>query len=1086
MIPESNRCHDPEVLSAFVAGNLSDEELKMTVAHLLTCEDCRFIVGEAARAGRKAGVVESGRRRIYPWWLAAAAAVLLGIFYIGVQWTRHSGETSRIAIMVDAAPRDGRDVEPRLSGGFHWAPLRPIQRDSVQPLNSGQMKLVGAAGVVLEKTANDPSPRAQHDAAIAHLVAGRAREAARLLAIVARSNPDPQTWSDLAAARYTLAAQTGDAGQLGGALAASDAALHINPKSTEALFNRALIVERLGLRQQARTAWERYLEVDPKSAWAIEAQQHLKSLSPAASFKDELERQYAQLVTNPVQARALAARFPQDARVRGETEILGNWAEAVKRADFVDAERHLRVARSFGEELATSSGETMLQAAARAVEEVSAAHRTVLADAHVQFRTAQLTFKAGRHAEAERDFTQAAAGFEFARSPAALLARYFAANTLYEQGKIEEARSRLETLLAAAPPSFPAYRAQLKWELGLIYGSRGEWGRSISALKDSIAAFEHLRETGYASSVREILAQVYDRVGDPHAAWHHRMLALQELGRSEDMRLESAMFASAGAAAANRDWPVSVALLGLQLEMARNGGDELIYVETLLLRASVHGRLGQPAAARGDLAEATSAITNLHDATSVERAGIDLRAVEAGVETSPGAAVTLLRNAIDFHRAKGRRMFLPELFLKRGRALIALGRLTEAAADFDAGISELEAQRLTLEKGEQRWGMFAEADELFDEALALALSRGDKAGAFAYSERARARELLESLGPREPRAVPAVLHGAVIEYAALPAELVIFVGDGVEVQTIQEPIGRAALVDEVERFTHGVAVGNRAEFEHASSRLYARLITPIAASIRPGTPLVFVPDATLRDVSFAALTDSSGHYLVEEHTIVVAPSAAVHEALASRHIEPKNDLRLLLVAGAKAREGELGYLSGADREAMAIQACYRQVDRTALRDDRRDAFTTSAAAAADVIHFVGHASVDDFGGAALLTSGGAAGSDHRLDVRKIASSRLGQTRVVVLAACSTAEGEERAREGSISLARAFMAAGVPSVIATLWPIDDRAAAGFFPRLHSHLARGIPPAEALRLAQLESIHSHEASPFMWAAVQTIGS
>ena len=38
MTGESNRCPDPETLAAFVAGNLSGTELKMTADHLLECE----------------------------------------------------------------------------------------------------------------------------------------------------------------------------------------------------------------------------------------------------------------------------------------------------------------------------------------------------------------------------------------------------------------------------------------------------------------------------------------------------------------------------------------------------------------------------------------------------------------------------------------------------------------------------------------------------------------------------------------------------------------------------------------------------------------------------------------------------------------------------------------------------------------------------------------------------------------------------------------------------------------------------------------------------------------------------------------
>jgi CHAT domain-containing protein len=72
------------------------------------------------------------------------------------------------------------------------------------------------------------------------------------------------------------------------------------------------------------------------------------------------------------------------------------------------------------------------------------------------------------------------------------------------------------------------------------------------------------------------------------------------------------------------------------------------------------------------------------------------------------------------------------------------------------------------------------------------------------------------------------------------------------------------------------------------------------------------------------------------------------------------------------------------------------------------------------------------------------------------------------------------------VARAFLVAGVPSVVATLWPIEDTPSAEFFPRFHHYLMRGLPPAEALRAVQMEWIRRHDGSPGVWAAVQIVGT
>ena len=141
---------------------------------------------------------------------------------------------------------------------------------------------------------------------------------------------------------------------------------------------------------------------------------------------------------------------------------------------------------------------------------------------------------------------------------------------------------------------------------------------------------------------------------------------------------------------------------------------------------------------------------------------------------------------------------------------------------------------------------------------------------------------------------------------------------------------------------------------------------------------------------------------------------------------------------------------------------------------------------ADVIHFAGHAMGDDRGiePASIVLRQNR--QERRIGVAEIARLHLRPASTVVLAGCSTARGERRAAEGVISVAYGFLSAGAPSVIATLWPIDDRAASIFFPRLHERLAEGLSPPEALRQAQLESIRRGDVPVSLWAAVQDIGS
>ena len=1082
MTGEPNRCPDPEALAAFVAGNLSGAELKMTADHLRECEDCRTIVGDVAYVARGNPTRIAARRLLVsPWWLAAAAAALAGIA-VAIWSTADRRGNSAIRVLVAATPRDGRYVEPRLSGGFAWAPLRSAQRSSSEPLEAGQMKLVGAAGEVIERAAGDRSVEAQHAVALAHLLAGRPKEAAVSLAALAPAASDARIWNDLAAARFVAATQNDDPPQLAQALAAADAALHINPSLPEAQFDRALILEHLGLRGQAIAAWQRYIALESASPWAAEARQHLQALSVQGSFIRELKRDYARLAADRSAARALVRRYPQEARVWGESEILGKWAEAFQRRDAEASDVHLELARTFGEELVLRHGEQMLARAVAAIDRADEPRRGVLAAAHIRFRAAQATYQAGRPADAERMFAEAAAGFEEGGSPLALVARYFVANTAFDQGRIEEARSSLGKLMAAAPTGLAAHRAQVEWELGLANASLGRWGHAMHALGDSVATFERLGEVKYATAVREILAEVYDRIGEPAAAWHQRIIALREIGRAQTPRLQVAVESIVRAAVLDRDWAVALSFSSIELEVIEHNDDAMALVETLLLRARVEERLSRPREAALDLSRATTAMSRLRDAALREHAEADRVAVAASLSQSRSDAVVLLTRAIDFHRVKGRRIFLPEMLLERGRALNAIGNDAAAGEDYELAIREVEAQRTSIDPGDQRWGVFNAADELFDEAVSLALSRGNVPAALAYAERSRGRDLLDSLAvdPASSRTGETCGDAVVIEYAALPARLVIFVVDHGRVRAIQQNVARATLASWVEDLTESAARDDRQEFRRLAAALYGCLVAPVADSVERAHLLVFVPDVTLSGVPFSALVDRKGRFVVERHSVIVAPSVAVYARLNARVRRPSPNPRVLVIAGPAMRDGSAGLLRAAGREADAVAAAYHDAVMLGPGGDGHAAMATRVADV-DVIHFVGH-SLDDDGesDAALLTSS----ADVTLNVRDIASMKLANVGVVVLAACSTARG--RSGQHSVSLAHAFIAAGVRSVVATLWPIDDGPAAEFFPRLHRQLAECVPAAEALRSTQLEWIHRHDAPPRMWAAVEIIGS
>jgi CHAT domain-containing protein len=95
--------------------------------------------------------------------------------------------------------------------------------------------------------------------------------------------------------------------------------------------------------------------------------------------------------------------------------------------------------------------------------------------------------------------------------------------------------------------------------------------------------------------------------------------------------------------------------------------------------------------------------------------------------------------------------------------------------------------------------------------------------------------------------------------------------------------------------------------------------------------------------------------------------------------------------------------------------------------------------------------------------------------------------LAVLSACQTGLGKEVRGEGLMGLTRAFLYAGVPRVIVSLWNVNDRATADLMASLYRGMLReGKTPAAALREAQLELRKKNNwQSPYYWAAFEQQG-
>jgi len=1026
--------------------------------HLRACADCRTVVAETARFEREeAPAVAAAPTRSWVPWLAAAAVLAIVAINLPFLLRWIGSRREPIAHLIAAAPREHRSVEARLSG-FPWARPQAPARGTAAP-DPADLKLSGAAGDVLDRTKARRDAEGRHAAGVAYLLIGRRGEGVAALEQAARESNDARVWNDLAAARYAVAMDEERPSQLPQALADVDHALGLDSRSAEARFNRALIVERLGVREQARKAWQSYLEIDPNSAWSVEARAHLHKL-------ESTSRRFDSKMLDSVPPEQLVGEFPEETRRWSEAKLLGRWAEAVLSGNEALAAATLSRAKAIAEALAAFNGEWMLAGSAAAIERP--ASRMQLAEAYRAYGSAGSEYAKRNAAVAEAGFRRAAELFARGGSPMADQARYFAARAAFDQNRdVHEELSRLLANVDAR--SHRALAAQIHWTLAVNANRAGDWGTAIRDGDAATTIFRALGERTNAAFTDGIAAYALDVIGEADLAWKRRLNTVAAYCGTGNAAPCNALLADTGTLLASTGRAdAATALVALSLDDPRMPSVDVAMSLAKRARVLAHA---SGADTRRTLSEASSAAGHIADRAARDQAEMQIAVEEAALQakTYPAAAIAALDKAVAFCSDKHLLQFLPYVHLQRARAHRAAGNVDAAASDYAVAVRATAVQRSVVDDPSLHFAVLDTASEAIDESIELELSRGATAAAFDIADRRHALRASDSVTPLGGGA-------ALIEYAVLPRSLVIFCVSGGQTTRETIAVDRNELARQVDAFVDAIRRrAPAADLRHDAAALNRLLITPLQPRLDGIRELVIVPDRQLHAVPFAALYDEGrARFLVEDFVIRLAPAATGPPA-------SKNAVLAPALVVADPRSDDMPPLRNGRDEAVQIAALHAA---TILAGEEATAKSfVEAAPRSALIHYAGHANSDP------TTSYGAlllAGRDL-LSAKEIASLQLPRRPLVVLAACGTFRGDSAHAAGMSSLARAFLLAGARGVVGTLWEIDDDVSAQLFLRFHQSLRAGASPARSLRDAQLVLLRSPDvrlSHPATWSPVEVV--
>jgi CHAT domain-containing protein/tetratricopeptide (TPR) repeat protein len=315
-----------------------------------------------------------------------------------------------------------------------------------------------------------------------------------------------------------------------------------------------------------------------------------------------------------------------------------------------------------------------------------------------------------------------------------------------------------------------------------------------------------------------------------------------------------------------------------------------------------------------------------------------------------------------------------------------------------------------------------------------------------------------------------------------------------------------------------------------SDQLFGAVAGSLAHEWR-GKRLAIVATESLEYVPFAALPPPAGPkdrsrgeairgVLAADHEIVMVPSASVIAALRREiHARKPADHLLAILADPVFEIGDPRVTAATIRAARtaAVDPSPAPLSRSALdhvtltrlpfsREEARSiselAGTSGVSVATDfeanrtrvvggalagyrIVHFATHGLLDaerpSLSGLVLsMVDEHGKPQDGYVRLHDIYNMRL-DADLVVLSACQTALGKAIKGEGLVGLTRAFMYAGAPRVVASLWEVDDLATAELMKRFYAGmLQRHLSPAAALRAAQMALSHDYRwAAPYYWA-------
>ena len=631
--------------------------------------------------------------------------------------------------------------------------------------------------------------------------------------------------------------------------------------------------------------------------------------------------------------------------------------------------------------------------------------------------------------------------------------------------------------------------------IGLVYHSLGDYTRALKTQERALSETEALGDKAGAARIVGNIGLVYQSLGDYAKALstYERALAAKEALRDKPGAADT-LGNIGGVYDGLGDTAKAIQFLERAVRAAEKLGANDLLVYALRRLASVRLKSGDAGRAISDAHRAVLSLKTLVGGLGEEQ-GATARGQYTGLFATGLAAAAKAEDSTEaaFFLESGRAGSLLEALESRGALRAAL--LPEDLRVADVQARAVEARALVAHTKAQDGGDLA-AIRARDEELKAARAgvidaveciqrEAKRAAQVVYPVAATVKDIRGFLAPGEALVLYGLVERDDIAYALLLTRgdaRIVRLGKSSEIAAACEALDPTDL---------------DADPAAALDRLRDLLVKPLGLEkdtkrlfVSPEGPLSYVPFAALVPDLEIAYEPSGTTYgvLLEEKDKRGTQVLALGDPNYTAKFDPiALDVYAPLAAAGPTRGGRLAALPGTREEAKAIGDVTlfgKEASEPSLRASlakKKDRWHS--------VHFACPGLVNPdrptLPSLALSPDGDDDGFLTALEVLKMEIP----SDLVVLSACETGKGKIVGGEGIVGLTRAFMFAGSPRVICSLWKVDDEATRALMTKFYELWnpsgvnggKPGLPTAEALKRAQ-EFVKSQEkwTHPYFWAA------